>query len=161
MQLYYTFTYSVFRSSFLPSLLPFHICPFPLTQTLAIMPQIMMGRLPELFPQPERFMPERWSKENTTPPHPFSQLPFGFGPRMCPGIYSVREYHGHVIGFFFCTFLAESPWFMQFSSHEVYISCLQQLYTPVPSNWYHPLQVVASLTWQRMLVLLTSWRTFG
>ena len=49
------------------------------------MPQLIMGRLPELFPQPERFMPERWSKENTNTPHPFSQLPFGFGPRMCPG----------------------------------------------------------------------------
>ena len=50
------------------------------------MPQTAIGRLPELFSEPDRFMPERWSKENKdTLPSMFAQLPFGFGARMCLG----------------------------------------------------------------------------
>ena len=53
------------------------------------MPLIVIGRMPELFSEPDRFMPERWSKENKdTLPSMFAQLPFGFGPRMCIGEYS-------------------------------------------------------------------------
>lgn len=44
------------------------------------------------FPEPEKFLPERWlsSQESEGCPlaknaHPFSHMPFGFGPRSCVG----------------------------------------------------------------------------
>lgn len=36
----------------------------------------------------EDFQPERWLKETGDTMHPFTSLPFGFGPRMCIGSYS-------------------------------------------------------------------------
>ena len=35
-----------------------------------------------LFPNPEKFDPERWARDK---PNPFAILPFGFGPRSCYG----------------------------------------------------------------------------
>jgi len=50
------------------------------------MPVIVMGRMSQYFPEPERFLPERWSRENKdTLPNMFASLPFGFGTRMCLG----------------------------------------------------------------------------
>src|SRR5207247_5789824 len=37
-------------------------------------------RMPDIFPNPERFQPERWL---TAAPTPYEYLPFGIGPRMC------------------------------------------------------------------------------
>ena len=63
-----------------------YISVITLSQTEVIVPQTVIGRLPELFSEPDRFMPERWSKENKdTLPSMFAHLPFGFGPRMCIG----------------------------------------------------------------------------
>jgi len=39
-------------------------------------------RMPDLYPQPERFLPQRWS---TIDPTPFEFPVFGGGPRTCPG----------------------------------------------------------------------------
>ena len=36
----------------------------------------------DIFPNPEVFDPERWTRDK---PNPFALLPFGFGPRMCYG----------------------------------------------------------------------------
>jgi len=48
--------------------------------------QIVIGKMPHIYPEPERFLPERWSRENKeTLPNVFSFLPFGFGVRMCVG----------------------------------------------------------------------------
>ena len=55
-------------------------------QTEILMPQTIIGRSPELFSEPDKFLPERWDKENKDQlPSMFAQLPFGFGSRMCAG----------------------------------------------------------------------------
>ena len=43
------------------------------------------GRDEQLFKNPEKFDPDRWSKDDIGA---FAQLPFGFGPRSCYGNYN-------------------------------------------------------------------------
>ncbi|KAL3891651.1 hypothetical protein ACJMK2_003903 [Sinanodonta woodiana] len=40
---------------------------------------------PKIYPDPEKFIPERFSEEGRSNRHPFAFLPFGHGPRICPG----------------------------------------------------------------------------
>jgi cytochrome P450 len=52
--------------------------------------QIMMSpytvqRDPRFFPDPERFLPERWLQPPATPLPKFTYFPFGGGPRVCIG----------------------------------------------------------------------------
>ena len=49
------------------------------------MSTFVAGHLPEFFPNPEAFQPERWNRENVELPSAFSSLPFGFGRRSCVG----------------------------------------------------------------------------
>jgi hypothetical protein len=42
-------------------------------------------RHPRWWPEPARFEPERFNRETTAPPAPFTYLPFGAGPRFCLG----------------------------------------------------------------------------
>ena len=51
------------------------------------MPLYVQARLPDLFPEPELFKPERWQRDTHTSSHTFASLPFGFGTRMCVGEY--------------------------------------------------------------------------
>ncbi|KAK4299922.1 hypothetical protein Pmani_027844 [Petrolisthes manimaculis] len=57
-------------------------------------------RLPQYFPEPDTFLPERWlirrSTTHTDAPHPYLVLPFGHGPRACIGR-RMAEQNLHVI----------------------------------------------------------------
>lgn len=41
---------------------------------------------PEYYPEPHQFDPERFTAENIRVRKPFTYMPFGEGPRTCPGI---------------------------------------------------------------------------
>jgi cytochrome P450 len=50
--------------------------------TLVVFSQFITHHLPELFPEPYRFRPERWESID---PSPYAYLPFATGPKMCIG----------------------------------------------------------------------------
>ncbi|XP_078237401.1 cytochrome P450 3A24 [Pogona vitticeps] len=54
--------------------------------TAIIIPVFVLQRLPEYWPEPEEFRPERFSKENKETFDPYTFLPFGAGPRNCIGM---------------------------------------------------------------------------
>ncbi|SFI44005.1 cytochrome P450 [Planctomicrobium piriforme] len=57
--------------------------PFQLQRGAAVIfSQFITHHMPELYSQPEQFLPDRWETIN---PSPYAYLPFGAGPRMCVG----------------------------------------------------------------------------
>jgi cytochrome P450 len=59
-----------------------------LLQTSIFMPLLMMSNMDKFYPEAEKFIPERWLKNDpqlSKRAHPFVTMPFGFGPRMCVG----------------------------------------------------------------------------
>jgi cytochrome P450 len=57
---------------------PFEVPP----ETRVIMSHYLTHHLPDLYPEPERFRPERWRDLNPTQ---YEYLPFNAGPRICIG----------------------------------------------------------------------------
>lgn len=57
--------------------------------TVVIIPSLSIHRDPEYYPEPEKFVPERFSEENGGIKKYQSAgvfMPFGEGPRICPGM---------------------------------------------------------------------------
>ncbi|XP_049759642.1 cytochrome P450 3A8-like isoform X1 [Elephas maximus indicus] len=54
--------------------------------TIVMVPIFVLHRDAEHWPEPEKFMPERFSKENKDNVDPYLYLPFGTGPRNCIGM---------------------------------------------------------------------------
>nr|XP_036873816.1 cytochrome P450 3A12-like [Manis javanica] len=54
--------------------------------TVVMVPIFVLHQDPQLWPEPEEFRPERFSKKNKDSINPYTYLPFGTGPRNCIGM---------------------------------------------------------------------------
>ena len=65
---------------------PTQVGPYSLPAGVNLMaPVWTIHHDPAIWPDPERFEPERFTRENSEGRHPMAWLPFGAGPRNCFG----------------------------------------------------------------------------
>jgi cytochrome P450 len=65
---------------------PFHFGGYDFHPgTFVGLPRYLTHRMPEIFADPEEFKPERFDPVDGEKHPPFAYLPFGAGPRACPG----------------------------------------------------------------------------
>ncbi|XP_075037135.1 sterol 26-hydroxylase, mitochondrial-like [Mixophyes fleayi] len=53
--------------------------------TLFVLPHYVMSREESNFPEPNKFNPRRWFRDQKIKNNPFSSIPFGYGTRACVG----------------------------------------------------------------------------
>ncbi|KAI4488089.1 hypothetical protein M0804_004937 [Polistes exclamans] len=54
--------------------------------TIMLIPVLGIQRDPEYYPEPNKFIPERFTDEEIRSRNQYTYMPFGEGPRICPGI---------------------------------------------------------------------------
>lgn len=69
-----------------------------------IVPTIAFHHDPKYYPDPDKFIPERFSEQNRNDIHPSAYTPFGIGPRQCPGnrlaLMEVKIFYFHILSRF-------------------------------------------------------------
>jgi cytochrome P450 len=60
---------------------------------LTIIPILGLHHDPKYYPDPDRFDPERFSEEEKAKRHHYVYLPFGEGPRICIGTFTLTKYY--------------------------------------------------------------------
>lgn len=72
--------------------------------TTLLIPTLAVHRDPEYYPNPDVFDPERFSEENRATSKENAYIPFGAGPRMCIGKFSIIFVNGLIYFFYYYYF---------------------------------------------------------